>query len=274
MDSMKSRIITAAVGIPLLLLLLVLGETFNLIQYFIISVLSLVTVFELLSAKKLHRDFKILIPCVLFALLQPPLTGVNLGFLPVCVFVFLLLFLMILNPETISYDDVTFSITGTLIIVLGLTSILALRDIYGGFFLFMFVLCVGTPWCADGGAYFGGVFFGRHKLIPKVSPNKTVEGFVGGIIAGTLCCPLIAWIFSLIYRELVIDFPMFFAAGFVVSVASVLGDLTFSMIKRSCKIKDYGSIFPGHGGFLDRFDSVIFSAPVIYLISTFFPLFR
>ncbi|MCH5304482.1 MAG: phosphatidate cytidylyltransferase, partial [Ruminococcus sp.] len=97
--------------------------------------------------------------------------------------------------------------------------------------------------------------------------------FLGGILIGTISALIIGLIYMFIYPKVEFNFTLLLFIGLLSSVVSVLGDLSFSLIKRSCKIKDFGSIFPGHGGFLDRFDSVIFSAPLIYFIGINFAIF-
>ena len=273
MDSMKSRLITAAVGIPLVVLVFLLGEFFHWIMYVLISFLSVIMVHELLSAKKLHSNLKILIPSGLYAVFQPILVAFNIGLLPLYIYLLVMFFIMILDNRRLTYADISFASLGTAIVTLGLSAILILPHAFGSYFTFFFVFAIGVPWFSDSGAFFAGVFLGRHKLCPRVSPNKTVEGFVGGIFAGTISSLIIAFVFSLIFSELYFNYGLVLLVGLSVSVVSVLGDLSFSLVKRSCNIKDYGSIFPGHGGFLDRFDSVIFSAPIIYFVASFFPLF-
>jgi phosphatidate cytidylyltransferase len=154
-----------------------------------------------------------------------------------------------------------------------MSSILLLPPKYNDYYTFFLVFPIGVAWCADAGAYFTGVFFGKRKLCPKVSPNKTVEGFLGGIVVGTVSALIIGFIYSFVYSKAEFNYVLILLLGLLASIISVLGDLSFSLIKRSCKIKDFGSIFPGHGGFLDRFDSVIFAAPLIYFTGKYFAIF-
>ncbi len=108
-------------------------------------------------------------------------------------------------------------------------------------------------------AYFTGYLFGKHKLIPKVSPKKTIEGSIGGILGSTLGCVLFGYVFNL---NIIIMLIM----GSIGSIVAQFGDLFASSIKRYVGIKDYGKLIPGHGGILDRFDSVILVAPFVYYI--------
>lgn len=117
-----------------------------------------------------------------------------------------------------------------------------------------------ASWGADTGAYFAGNAFGKTKLAPKVSPKKTVEGLIGGVITAVILCVILSMVFepSLI--------PHSIAIGVIGSLISVVGDLSASKIKREMDVKDYGHIMPGHGGVMDRFDSVILVTPFIYYV--------
>ena len=112
-------------------------------------------------------------------------------------------------------------------------------------------------------AYFSGYLFGKHKLIPKISPKKTIEGSIGGVIGSIVCCIIFGYIFKLDIIQMII-------IGGLGSVIAQIGDLFASAIKRYVGIKDYGKLIPGHGGILDRFDSVILVAPFVYYAISLF----
>ena len=117
-----------------------------------------------------------------------------------------------------------------------------------------------------------GVLLGKHKGVTKVSPNKSAEGFVGGMLAGVL----FMMAYGLVLRhafELDVNMARLALYGFVGSVVTMLGDLSFSLIKRQHGVKDYGSLTPGHGGMMDRFDSTVFAAPAILFLVQCFPAF-
>jgi phosphatidate cytidylyltransferase len=137
-------------------------------------------------------------------------------------------------------------------------SLIRLRnDFPEGSKLVYFLLLV--VWLGDSGAYYVGKQFGKHKLSPRISPKKTVEGLVGGVTASVITALVIHFTFFP-------AFPLLHAvlAGVLLSVAGVIGDLAESMWKRSADVKDSGTLLPGHGGFLDRFDSILFTAPILY----------
>ncbi len=270
MSSMKARLLTAAIGLPLIFLVLILSEFINWIINCTLAILCVFMVFELLSAKMMHSNIKIVLPCIALSFIAPLIVNTKYILIPFYVYVLILFFVMIFDNNKINFNDIAFIVTGTLIIVFGIMCISMLNSFYNGYISFVFALCVGVPWVSDGGAYFTGVFLGKHKLCPKVSPNKTVEGFIGGLIVGAASAPLVGFIFSLIYQNFAVDYLYLVILGLLASLISVLGDLSFSLIKRSCGIKDYGSIFPGHGGMLDRFDSVIYVSPLVYLFCSNF----
>jgi phosphatidate cytidylyltransferase len=137
-------------------------------------------------------------------------------------------------------------------------SLIRLRnDFQEGSNLVFFLLLV--VWLGDTGAYYVGRQFGKHKLSPRISPKKTIEGLMGGVTFSIIAAVVIHYTFFP-------KFPLLHAiiAGMILSVAGVIGDLAESMWKRSADVKDSGTLIPGHGGFLDRFDSILFTAPILY----------
>ncbi|WFD11712.1 phosphatidate cytidylyltransferase [Tepidibacter hydrothermalis] len=118
-------------------------------------------------------------------------------------------------------------------------------------------------WMTDTFAYFSGYFFGKHKLIPAVSPKKTIEGSIGGVIGSSLSCVVFGYIFGF-------DLMHMGIIGLIGSMIAQIGDLFASAIKRFLEVKDYGKLIPGHGGILDRFDSIILTAPFVYYYIYFF----
>jgi phosphatidate cytidylyltransferase len=132
------------------------------------------------------------------------------------------------------------------------------NDFADGWKLVFFLMLV--VWLGDAGAYYVGRTFGRHQLSPRISPKKTVEGLAGGIATAVIA----AIVIQLTFFQ---TFPLVHAAvaGVLLSVAGVIGDLAESMWKRSAAVKDSGTLIPGHGGFLDRLDSIFFTAPILYV---------
>jgi len=167
------------------------------------------------------------------------------------------------------YDKLSFGVLVPLLLSLSMSSICKLRLLTErhGAVLILLTLC--GAWIADTAAYFTGTFLGKHKLCPEISPKKTVEGFIGGVVFDGLFFIL----FNLVYvtffaKDCGVNYVSSFFLGMICAALGTVGDLTASLIKRQCGIKDYGKIMPGHGGFMDRFDSVLFVAPFMYAYLT------
>ena len=171
------------------------------------------------------------------------------------------------------YKEILSNAFLTIYIVLSMGSVWLAKEMYGTVVMLLIFICA---WSTDTFAYFTGRIFGKHKLIPRVSPNKTVEGSIGGIIGSVIVCIIYIYITnrflplkndSLInIRDGHTQYILFALFGAVGGVLSQIGDLAASAIKRDSDIKDFGWVFPGHGGFMDRFDSVMYIAPVLHIL--------
>lgn len=179
----------------------------------------------------------------------------------------------VLRHGSVSIMDAVTSIAGVLYFGFPFAYMVMLRDMQPGMVLdtqlgvfsfgavLIWILFIGT-WASDTFAYFTGSALGRHKLCPSISPNKTVEGFLGSVVGTTASVAGLGMFFSLPVKELAI-------LGLAISVLATLGDLVESVAKRYTGIKDSGNIIPGHGGIWDRFDSVLFTAPLVYYFVKF-----
>ncbi|MBQ8525564.1 MAG: CDP-archaeol synthase [Clostridia bacterium] len=182
-----------------------------------------------------------------------------------------MLIYMVFNHNRIHFDNVAVSVLGTCYVTLFPINIYLLRcdpDL-GKFYIWIpFIIA----WLTDTFAYFAGRFLGRHKLIPSVSPKKTVEGSIGGI-AGAIIIMVLYMLVCEKYFDITPNYIQGIISAIVLSLLAQIGDLVASCIKREHGIKDFGSLVPGHGGILDRFDSVIFISPVVYCLIQFGWLF-
>jgi phosphatidate cytidylyltransferase len=242
------------------------------------TICSVISVFEMLHCVKLHKNAAITVPLLLVAAATPlsmRLWGIE-PTLTAALAVILTLQLYVLAVTTFSKGKIAVTEGCTALmactyIIAGFSSMVFLHDFHeGGRYLYLLTF-IGA-WVPDTFAYFTGMLFGKHKLIPDVSPKKTVEGAIGGLFFCTL-----AFVgFALIYNNFLIPeigsvpevnpkLPVVLMAviGLLSGIVSMVGDLTMSLIKRHYGIKDYGRILPGHGGFLDRFDSVIAVAVIL-----------
>ncbi len=176
--------------------------------------------------------------------------------------------LMVLGSAVFSHGAIPFeksciAFTTCALVVTGFMSLVMLRDMEIG--KYVFLLAFVGPWVTDTFAYFTGYLFGRHKLIPHVSPKKTVEGSVGGTLFCIISCAVYGYVVKANFCPDVPPVWAFAVLGLILALVSQVGDLIFSLIKRKYNIKDYGFIFPGHGGILDRFDSIIATAPLLLI---------
>ena len=163
--------------------------------------------------------------------------------------------------QDIDMNPILASTLVCLYIIGATSSMVIIRDLPHGEFYLYFIF-IGA-WITDTFAYFTGMLFGKHKLIPAVSPKKTIEGSIGG----TIFCMIFFIGYGVLVNHLSgasISLWIVAAAGLVAAIVSQIGDLSMSVIKRTHGIKDYGNLIPGHGGILDRFDSMIFVAPIVY----------
>lgn len=239
-----------------------------------IALLSVIAIFEMGSCTGFKKNLFIFIPSVI-ASAAMPLCARFFESVYKCVTVYLAIFYLMLvyflacavfSKNSLDLSDAALAFATTFYIVFGFTSIVLLRDVEFGQYICL--LAVGVPWISDVFAYLTGRFFGKHKLIPNVSPKKTVEGSLGGIVFSALVCVIYAFAILKLFREDISDvnYLPFIITGVVISVVSQIGDLIASLIKRKYQIKDYGKIFPGHGGVLDRFDSVLPTVPIILFL--------
>lgn len=273
---MKQRILVAVIGIPLLLLVLCWAPHWATAA--LLAALGVIGTHELLAAvsgaektKSLWVLAGFMAVCTVFSTYagMEAYKGTVLVAVPwlLCAAVALLFLLAVRwfgRENAIAFQDVCAVLLGGVAIPLAMSCLLRLRlmEFGGGLVLMPLV----AAFMSDAAALFTGMACGKHKLAPKASPKKTVEGAVGGLVGGIVGMVLFRIVFFFVtVQALSIGWCM--VIGLVGAFMGQLGDLSFSVIKRQCGIKDYGRLLPGHGGVLDRFDSVIFAAPVVWMIA-------
>lgn len=163
--------------------------------------------------------------------------------------------------ESMNFTRVCYYFLSGVLIAMGFHLLYQLRLTYG--FDYIILLALAT-FGTDTGAYFVGMMLGKHKLCPRLSPKKTIEGSIGGMIVGTVLSVLYG-----AYIHIDIPFALLIMACFVLTVTSQIGDLTFSSMKRTFEVKDFSQLLPGHGGVLDRFDSILYNAMVFGILLHF-----
>jgi len=268
---MKARILVAVVGIPFLLVVVLLLPTWA--TALVIAVLCALAAHELTSATKLIENKRMVAETMAAAALVPFWSWFG-GQVDVAM-ALALVFLLVLAAELLHarlnmrFESLTACLFAGLIVPWMLSALVRLQLQEDGRILIL--LPVLISFCADTMALFTGMAIGKHKLAPVISPKKTVEGMFGGF-AGSVIGMLI---FGLV-MQFGFDREFHWLTGVALALCgagvSVIGDLFFSCLKREKQIKDYGKLLPGHGGVLDRFDSVLFCAPVCELLLMWLPL--
>lgn len=284
---MKTRIVSALVGI--VVLLAVLFCPILLVLVLAASALAVMAVWELLHNTGLLKNKIAVIGSMVFSALfvlvcssaQAVATAANpwspmpadallpLAWGLLAVYVVFMLMILVAYRKQLSFITVGKAFLLTLYAAVGFSAMSALRIDSGLVGLFLLLI---IPWMSDTGAYFTGMLIGKHKMAPVISPKKTWEGFFGGWIVSIGSSALLAVIANWIYtsQDMHFDVAKFAVIAMVLAPLSVCGDLFASLIKRRCGIKDYGRIMPGHGGVMDRFDSVVMIAPLLYLVCILF----
>lgn len=275
---MKQRVLSALIGLVLFFTILAFFDT--IVPNIAIALIAGLAIWELLNAAGCTKNrylsvlsiaFGFAVPFLSFTFMMHHLMLISLLYIG-GLFALLLRF-----HETLHIRDVAIAFMFSLLIPFSLTSLLYLRDRYGAALgVFYTLLTFGSAWLSDSCAYFAGRYFGKRKLAPQISPKKTIEGAIGGVLGGTLTATLLLWMTSLLLRfigtPIHINYLLLLVMLPFLSLISIVGDLAASVIKRQYGVKDYGSIMPGHGGVVDRFDSVLLVAPAVFLICRYMPL--
>ena len=255
---MLKRILAGVVGIPLILVVVFFSASVPILIDIAIALVCGISVGEFAHATKTLKLYQISLPSIVFALAYPMLMTYGFGLMVVYAYTAVMLAMMVFFHEKISFRQFAYIFSMTLVITVCLSTIITMKNSDTARSAFYFLLALWLPWLADIGAYFTGSFLGKHKMAPNLSPKKTIEGAVGGLAGSSLFC----WLFGFIFmKEMAV---VCLVLGFAGGAAGMAGDLTASAFKRKMGIKDYGKLIPGHGGIMDRFDSVIFVAPVVY----------
>lgn len=264
---MVTRILTATLLLPVLIFFVMFGGI-----YLQVGILGLATV----GAIELYRAFfKKLNPINYIGIVFGIIYIVALDFFTyerfnslIILFGMTLLTILVFKYPKITINDVLVTFFGFFYVYFFVSYIYIIREQeFGNIYVWLIFI---SAWACDTGAYFTGTLIGKRKFIPNLSPNKTLEGAIGGIVfAGLGGFVYGIFIESHTSIDIPTSVPLFFTIVTALgAVFAQIGDLTASAIKRFTDIKDYGKIFPGHGGVLDRFDSVIFTAPLIHVCLT------
>lgn len=284
---MLTRIISAAVGIAVAVTVLFLHET--IVLPIAIAVVIGIMLFELIRAVKLEKCIPILISAEICGISLPLIYHkwydtlynekewyngfidahniITFCIMLLCVFV---IFVTWLNKhKEIQYSQIFFVLACMVLVPQAMSTIVLIEKQSAENSVFFIVMGLCGAWIADSGAYFTGVAIGKHKLCPEISPKKTIEGFAGGIISTAVVFVAAFFVYNRFITKNPIEltavrYILVAIAGMICAVIGTVGDLSASMVKRQIGFKDYGKIMPGHGGLMDRFDSVLFVLPTFY----------
>ena len=255
---MKLKVISAIVMIALIIPIIAIGEIpFKILAIF----LGVTSMYEIINIKKKEKKFPIILKIISYILIGLLIlyksiyslnSNIEFWILSIVLLVYLLPVLFINNKEKYNISDALYLIGATLFFGVAFTSFVLIRNTDLMHFIYIILITIFT----DMFAMFTGNFIGKHKLCEKVSPNKTIEGAIGGSFVGTI----IASMFYVYIINPNIDYGVILLITFMLSAIGQIGDLFFSSIKRHFEIKDFSNLIPGHGGILDRVDSLIFVA--------------
>ncbi len=242
---MKTRVISAVILAAICIPTLLLGGIFTDI---LVAAIVLIACYEFCSIREKRLNVLLYISMVLYILAINVLPHMQVG---LTIFYIIYLFFIAILFADITLDDIAAVFMMSVILGIAAYSILRMYDRDNGSLMMIYVL-IASFGC-DIAALFTGMLFGKHKLNERVSPKKTVEGAIGGWFFGALLSGIFAFFFL---KEAF--FPYFLIMSLVLPIVSQIGDLSFSLIKRNYGVKDFGSLIPGHGGVLDRVDSLLF----------------
>lgn len=253
---MKQRIITAIIGLLIFIPIILYGKIPFIIIGYALATIGLYELIRMFATKHIWLQLGLSIP-FLWYLLYPGELQWYSRYEVIIIFLVLLFIGMVWTKNSFTFDDAAKLVVSVLYIGTSFSFLILLRETGLAYLLFVLFLV----WMTDTGAYFSGRFFGKRKLWPAISPNKTIGGAIGGLLFALL----VAVCFHLIY-------PLPYSLGYVIFIAIIIsivgqiGDLVASAMKRHYGIKDYGNLFPGHGGVLDRLDSVLFVALILFCL--------
>lgn len=266
---MLKRTISAVVLLPFLIYFIMAGGLQLKLAVGLLSLIGMHEFYTAFSGKIKPIHFIGYIAAVAYMVfIKQIIFGSNIFNIFIAAFIIALLIYLVIFHDKTNIEEIFATLFGFFYVAFLMSHIYLTRDFVNGqFFVWLVFLCA---FGCDTGAYIVGCSIGKHKLIPALSPKKTIEGSIGGIVFATVLCIIFGKIVEAKFVIEYINTPMFCAlTGLIGSVLSQIGDLSASAMKRYTGIKDFGKIIPGHGGILDRFDSVLFTAPAVYYLMIF-----
>lgn len=260
----NNRYIGALIIAPFVIFLF-LGGIFLKCATFLLSIMGMYEFYKVTRRKGYHTaSFISYLMAVAYYLLLNNNMNYKYLFFLLSAAVMLMLCIPVINIK-FNYVDIALTLFGFFYVVVFFSFITLVNQKPSGNYLVWFIFI--TSWLCDTTAYYIGKYLGKHKLCPKVSPKKTIEGSVGGLLGSVISCSVYAYVISTFGVKISIYDGLFM--GLISGILCQFGDLAASSIKRHCGVKDYSNLIPGHGGILDRFDSILFASVVVYYYVTF-----
>ena len=279
---MKTRTITSVfillVTVPIILL------SKYIIYPIALSALAVMATYEILRALGVEKNWYLSIPAYILAGVFPfasyfvtdQSTFTYLLTIAALIYIYMIYIMgvSVFSKGQTSFKTISEVLLSVNYVVVSFTSLSMIRYIDKEIGLYKLILVFIVSWVCDAMAYVVGSLFGKHKLIPEISPKKTVEGAIGGIVSAVAAFMLYGLILDLAIPSIEVNYIVLAVFGLVLAVVSQLGDLIASLIKREHNIKDYGNLLPGHGGIMDRFDSIMAVSTILLILTIVFPPFK
>ena len=279
---MKTRTITSVfillVTIPIILL------SKYIIYPIALSALAVMATYEILHAIGVEKNWYLSVPAYILAGVFPFASYFvtdesSFTYLLTIAALIYIYMIYTMGVSVFSKGQTSFKIISEVLlsvtyVVVSFSSLSMIRYIDKEIGLYKLILVFIVSWVCDCMAYVVGSLIGKHKLIPEISPNKTIEGAIGGVVSAVAAYMLFGLILDLAIPNMKVNYIVLAVFGLVLAVVSQLGDLIASLIKREHNIKDYGKLLPGHGGIMDRFDSIMAVSTILLILSIVFPPFK
>lgn len=269
---MKTRVMVGVIAVPLIFILILFAPVW--MFGLVLGAIAAIAAWELLNCVCKDIPKRMIAYAAVGAFFLP--FGTSLGeymlverfvLWGLVVVMFCELMLSFLRDDKMAFDPIVLVLFAGFVLPMMFTSLIRIDMMESGKYLLLMVFVVA--FASDSFAYFAGMFLGKHKLAPQLSPKKTIEGSAGGFLGTIVCMLLYGFVMGL--NGYTVNYVVIAIYGYLGSLVGQLGDLSFSAIKRLHDVKDYSNLIPGHGGILDRFDSMLFIAPLIELLLLWVP---
>ena len=278
---MKQRTITSAIILAIMLIVVLFSK--YIIYPIVIALLAISAIHEIQKVIGINKRYVISVPACIGAAIFPTVAYfvkvetakdfLLILFASLFLYLLWLMAISIFSKGNISFKTISEVFASAAYVIVSFTALSLIRYLDRDCGVYAVVLVFIVAWVCDVFAYAVGMLIGKHKLIPEISPKKTVEGSIGGIVFSAFACIIYGLCLEIIVDGMTVNYVILGLIGAILSVVSQLGDLIASLIKREYGVKDYGKLFPGHGGVMDRFDSVLAVSTILLIVCLVIPPF-